>query len=286
MSWNKIYKIIMKLKLTPLHQATLFLGVYATIAFFLNINNDGVFNWSLIGHLLVTVGLSLVFYLINLLFGKKVILLNTVITSLILFLLIQPTTTGLTGLLPAILATLFAIGIKYYGEYKGAPIINPAVFGILLASVVTLIWQQKPIDATWWGASFSGLWSLGLILIWLFGGSRKWRKHWIIYTFLLAHLCLLLLRGMDLSFVEYVFTDATIYFLASIMLIEPKTSPVRPLEQGIYGVAAAVVFNILLAYDVPLTYVLFLAIMNVVFFFWRFRKMLWGKSTPLPQATN
>lgn len=96
---------------------------------------------------------------------------------------------------------------------------------------------------SWWGVSFEGYISLALIATWIIFGLKTWKKWPIFALFLLTHFFFLAFQ--DLATARFIFTDATIYFLTAIMLIEPKTSPFSRKEQIIYAFIAAAVYNML-----------------------------------------
>ena len=84
------------------------------------------------------------------------------------------------------------------------------------------------------------------MLVWILGGFYVWRKWEIFLSYLISfgallYLGMYLLDGnKDLSFF-LIYLDSTIYFIAAIMLTEPKTSPFLPWKQVTYGVLAAVI---------------------------------------------
>ena len=77
-----------------------------------------------------------------------------------------------------------------------------------------------------------------------------WRKWAIFFGFLLTYFLLVLIfysisDNPGIGVLQFAFTDSTVFFLASIMLSEPKTSPVLPWKQGAYGFLAALTFHVL-----------------------------------------
>lgn len=234
----------MKFKLDPTKKLVVMLSLFAALVTAFN------FSGSVLLHLCTTLGFSLILYWLYSTFSSKhKNIWNTVITGLIIFLVLHHGVTA-PAIVAPLLATFFAITIKFFIEYRGSPIVNPAAAGILLsAAIVTVVFQDSAL-VSWWGASFQGKLSLVLILFWLAFGVKKWAKWQSVLGFLLANAVLLVLRGQPWSFIQYVYLDSTIYFLAAIMLIDPRTSPVRARQQWAFGLVAAVAYNILLEYGV------------------------------------
>lgn len=237
----------MNLKPNPTQQVVLVLALITAGSIFKN------FNTAVLLHLAVTLGFALaLFGLLVLITKKQKNIWNTIISALIICLLLHH------GSLPvAITATTIAIFAKFFLEYKGLSIINPTVLGLLIASFIfdsTLI--------SWWGASYQFQLTLPsmtlhlnfplfILLIWILFGLQNWRKLPLLLTFLPLHLIALFIRQQELSTIKFVFTDATIYFLAAIMLVDPKSSPLLPRQQIIFAIIAALAYNLLAKFNIP-----------------------------------
>ncbi len=230
----------MTFKLDPIHRAAYFMIAFATVALATHFNGPTLL------HLCATLGFALLLWVFFTYFSTKhKNIWDTVITGLILFLVLHPST-GLSSLIFPLTATLIAMLVKFFVEWKGSPIVNPVAAGILgSALVLAFVPGLDHPFASWWGASFSGYLSLALIAVWIIGGLNQWRKWQIVLYFLFTHALLLLLRGEEFAGLQFAFTDSTIYFFATIMLVEPKTSPFLPKQQVAYGTVAAVLYNLL-----------------------------------------
>jgi hypothetical protein len=264
----------MKFKLNPIKQTALFLSIYSLGAIILGYQSG------MLLHLGLTLGFALIlFTAFSKITKKKKNIWDTVITGLILFLILHytqsnslfdlvdlvvftPPETFKTSLLfksiYAITATTIAMVFKFFVEFKKMPIINPVVAGllgaILLLDINPLIpesWDFGSIFISWWGTNFAGYISLALIAIWIMFGLKKWRKYNVLISFLIAHGIIILFRGEPLGFLEFIYTDATIYFFAAIMLIEPKTSPLKKDHQIAYGIFAALLYNGFIVLGLP-----------------------------------
>ncbi len=226
----------MKFKLTPLQQITFFLGIYAATAIAFSFSKE------ILIHLLATVGFGvMLFFLFKKISKKPKIIYNTLTTSLIIFLVCHHFLAPNDLVFP-LFATFVAIFSKFFLIHKGMPIFNPAALGILIG----LLFSEGFVS--WWGVSFEGYISLALIALWILFGLRTWKKWPIVIIFLLAHFAYLGLTNLET--LKFVATDATIYFLTAVMLIEPKTSPFSKKEQIIYALIAAATYNVLFHFHI------------------------------------
>lgn len=251
---------MLKLKLTPTNQITLFLIVYATFATAFDFQIEKLY------HLGETLGLGLVlFAILSRITHQTRLIQNTIITTLIIYLVLHYPLQPIDHLSP-ILATTAAILAKFFLSKKGTTGINPAVLGLLLAAVVLrAITGVNTTFISWWGASFQGYVSLGLLAIWIALGLYRWRKLPIVFSFLIGNAIAQYFYGASLSSLEFVYTDATIYFLATIMLVEPKTSPFRTSHQIIFGTLAALSLLITKHFGLPYNELFAIAIANTYF---------------------
>lgn len=230
----------MKLKLNTTHQVCLILGLLA-LGGIIGAN----FSLQILIHLSATLGFGIIlFFVFKLIFKKNKKIWNTIISCLIIFLILQP---GFFW--AALIATGAAIFSKFFLEYKDSPIINPVILGLLVLTIIAKIFPEN-ITAiiSWWGASYKIQAipiSLIMMAIWIIFGFKSLRKFSLFLTYLIIYavLILILYRPIGSSswdFLKFTFTDSTIYFFASVMLIEPRTSPFLKSQQVIYGILAAV----------------------------------------------
>lgn len=236
----------MKFKLDPIKQFSVFLVLMAALAIGFNPTSQVLL------HLVATLGFGLILYWFYSLFSSKHKLIwNTVITSLIIFLVLDYGT-ELKDVVYPLVATFIAISMKFFWEWKSSPVINPAVAGLLIMSgIVALIPNLDNAVISWWGASFQGWVSLVLVLLWMLVGLKVWRKWPLVLTFVVTHALVLVLRGMEAETLRFIFSDSTIYFMAAVMLVDPKTSPINPRQQSIVGLLGALIFNSLLQANAP-----------------------------------
>lgn len=239
----------MKFKLNPIQQCVFFLMAMALTASALNPQVE------MLIHLAATVGFSLVLWaVLNKISKRKKILGDTLITGLILFLILHYPLeiTAFKSIGYSLMAVVIAMGTKYFLTFQGMPVFNPATAGLgalVALSYAIPSWEIPFIS--WWGADFKGWISLTLVLAWMIWGLKKWRKYPLLMSFLIMHLVVLLLRDQTSEFIQYSFTHSTLYFMASIMLIEPKTSPILRKQQVLYGVTAALTYNLFLHFGIP-----------------------------------
>ena len=254
-----------KLKLTPTNQLTLFLVIFAGLATYFNFPNA---QSALLWHLLETVGLGLLLYAVFSRFATtRHQFQNTLITTLIIYLVLHYPL-GTTDHYITIIATTVAMLAKFFfgPASRFATGLNPAVFGLLVSAVgFRVLTEINSAFLSWWGTNFQGALSLALLLLWTLVGLAKWRKLAIVGAFLLSHYLILAFTGTAPETLNFIFTDGTIYFLAAIMLVEPRTSPLLTWQQVTYGLAAALFLNLFYAFELPYTEVLSIAAANLYF---------------------
>lgn len=248
------------MKFNPIKGLAFFLSIYTGVAIYFEPTSSLFLH---VGSILGT-GLGL-YFIFSSLTQKKKNIWTTLITLLILLLLLHPPLeTG--DIWYGIFAAVFAICYKFFGEYKGIPFINPVISPLLL--LLFLSFFIPALDApfvSWWGASFQGYLSLSLLFSWILLGMYRCKKWWSFGSFFFLFFTLGLMKGM--SFLQFAFSDATLYFFASIMLIEPKTSPFKRNNQIIYGSIVAILYHLLLFYHIPSFQLCALAVANLYSFF-------------------
>lgn len=239
----------MNFKLDPIKRFCLFLTVFTGVAIGYNWSSDVML------HLAATLGFGLVLYTFyTWISSKHKNVWDTVISCEIIFLLLHYGT-GLSSLAYPLMAVFIAETLKFFIEWKGSPVVNPSAAGLLLtAGAAALIGWELPF-VSWWGTSYWVLpvasVSLILLAVWVVGGFHVWRKWPIFISFLLAFAIFESLRGLSLADLQFIFLDSTIYFIAAVMLPEPKTSPFLPWKQVAFGVLAAALISGLTYLDVP-----------------------------------
>jgi len=133
-----------------------------------------------------------------------------------------------------ILACLFAIGLKYLMRINLRHIFNPAAFGVFAAILFLNATTQWKGTYYWYV-----LVPFGLYFIWKIG------KIELLLGYILASLCLFggqaIFQNAPLTGIWGYFS----YFYIFIMIIEPKTTPVRPLPKFIFGIIVAVLVFLL-----------------------------------------
>lgn len=234
----------------PIQRFAIFLILFSAFALGYNFSNDVLL------HLAATLGWGLVLYAVYSRFTiKRKNVWDTVITSLIIFLLLHYGT-DLNDLAHPLLAVFLAITLKFFVEYKSSPIVNPAAAGLLLSAGILAFFPVEQPFISWWGASFWTLpWgiplSLVLMAVWVLGGFYVWRKWPLFFAFLISYGVLYFLQTGDGEALRFILMNSTLYFFATIMLSEPKTSPVLPWKQAVYGTLAGVLFVCLGTWNVP-----------------------------------
>lgn len=274
-------------KLPSTRTFMVFLLIYTALDLFLVREN---FLWLVI-YLLVTLGSGFIFWLIaGKITGKKKDWQNLVISGLIVFLVwhygvVWDISTPLPWvyLVWPMVAMLGAVLVKFFGYYKNAvSLLNPAAAGLLLATLA--VWISEQFAGTsygfisWWGVNAGGWPTLILALFWTLFGTWKFRKQALVLSFLLFYAAGLFI-SQHIGLLTYTFTDATIYFLAAVMLAEPKSSPALPKQQMLTGVLAGIFFFAGNLLSIPYAEVWTIILVNVlnVYFRWKMMRQSAGR---------
>ncbi len=162
---------------------------------------------------------------------------NTLVSVLITFVLLNPALKiGVEPILWGVLAGLLVVLAKSGPTFKRQLIFNPAALGLLvLSGLLTLIYGSEallPTFVSWWGTDYAGVYSLIILLPLIVYGALKFRKIYLVGAFLLFN-AMYLFWQEGLEGLVYPYTTGMLYFLAGVMLLEPKTSPSqRPWQIG------------------------------------------------------
>jgi hypothetical protein len=189
-------------------------------------------------------------------YSKKIPNLNLLhieITTGIIFLLIHPTAPWWLFALTVGIALISKSLIRF----KGQPIFNPAAFGIYMTYLISLVLVKigalrYPAIESWWGADFlftfaermPVFWVVSLFFIIFFIiSANRFRKleHATIYylTYTGAYLLYaVFLKNIPLEPIPFIisFFTSSYVFLAFVMVVEPKTSPILPKQQFWLGI--------------------------------------------------
>lgn len=202
----------------------------------------------------------------------KVDLKNTAITSIILFLIIDPQQKISTTLLIIVLTLIFKIFLRY----KHMPIINPAVSGLLVAAILHSLDNLINITTfiSWWGVSYIprftpanlSLTSLFILPIGVYL-SIKTRRFPVIYASMAISILGMAILAvlLDLTIYDALYTlfEGTFLFAVSIMLAEPKTSPNFRNQQIIYAGIFSISYLTLFYFNISGGLVISIVIANI-----------------------
>lgn len=174
-------------------------------------------------------------------------------------------------IIPFLMASVLAIGLKYWLRYKGKHIFNPSNIGIVLVSVFFPITvATAPLQ---WGFD-----ALLLVLMFLAGAVLAYQvsRLSLVISFLGGFLFVGIVRmiAFDQSF-SYVFNDfmwGGLFVFTFNMITDPKTSPHVPKSQFLYGFLIAVFGQIMIFYEVDNALLNSLAIVCLGRFLWEWCK--------------
>lgn len=162
---------------------------------------------------------------------------SSLITALILFLILQPVSTVMSGVV-LVVAGAISSASKFLLAWNGKHIFNPAAFA---ASVMSLTGLTV---TTWWIGS-TMFWPvtalLGLVIVY------KIRRFPLVLTFgfiaVFLQAFLFVRAQVDLGeMMKHTLFASPLIFLATVMLTEPATMPPRRNLQMAYGAVVAVLY--------------------------------------------
>lgn len=181
---------------------------------------------------------ALVDLAIALLKKKKLFVPKTAIISGLIITLLLP-----ADLMLQILIPIIAIISKHIIQIKGRNIFNPAVFALFVASLFSF------------GISWAGV-GTPLVILGLFISYRIHRLRMSIMFLVTYFIINALIGGF--------FFDPLVIFFATIMLLEPKTSPSRRRGMLLFGIITAVLVFLFPYAAIPLDpFITSLLIMNL-----------------------
>lgn len=156
---------------------------------------------------------------------------HRIITALILFLLFDPLTSWWTFLVLGAITE----GAQYFLRGPGGPLFNPAALGVLIVSIFGTL-------PSWWGTNplprvslLGEPFSLAALFTLLVAG-------YVVYRYRKLPISLSAFGAFALTYAllygdspVYIALEGTLLFFFLVMVPEPKTSPVVPKEQYLYG---------------------------------------------------
>lgn len=164
---------------------------------------------------------------------------STLITALILFFLLWPST-DTVGVLTLALAAAFASASKYLVAFRGRHIVNPAAAGVVLVTVLGLS------GGVWWVAAAPMLPAVAVLALLI--GYRTRRLPMLALFVAVAAALIVIIRltsgdGVGAA-LEYAFVSTPVVFFAGFMLTEPLTLPPLRRQQLLLAVGVAVFFAV------------------------------------------
>ncbi|MEO6513448.1 MAG: oxidoreductase [Candidatus Saccharimonadales bacterium] len=162
---------------------------------------------------------------------------SSLITALIIFLIVQPADSPVTGF-ALVLAGAISSASKFLLARNGKHIFNPAAFAAAVLSLTGL-------SATTWWVGSTMIWPFALVLGLLV--VRKIRRFPLFLTFVLVSAvlqCVLFVHGHQpiLTDMKHALLASPLIFLSTIMLTEPATMPPRRYLQIIFASLVAILY--------------------------------------------
>ncbi len=182
--------------------------------------------------ILVTVAFAAVLELVIWHFEKRPleIPLSAIVSSTIISIVLTPLFSTIHF---SFLAVAIALLSKHFIKMGFAHVFNPANFGILIVSLL------QPLLQSWWATSNPILTAiLGAIVVYRIKGWRI-TIPFLLITLALTCLQLVFSTGLNLDFLVASVFSGTVLFFATIMLVEPMTTPSQSNAKIAFGVIAA-----------------------------------------------
>jgi hypothetical protein len=201
--------------------------------------------WGLIAS--VSLGGGLGYFLLQKLHSRGHQLSNIIVTLLIALLLLNPALTfDWVSLAWTFLGGVLVVLAKLGPKYKGQIIFNPAAFGLIILSTLLLLVYGSdallPTFISWWGTDYFGSWPLVILIPLILYGALKFRKLYLLFAFL-GFNALWILTTAGFEGLVYPFTSGMLYFLAGVMILEPKTSPIHKYWQIAAALVAVITYR-------------------------------------------
>ena len=152
---------------------------------------------------------------------------SALISGLIIALVLQP---GAALYIP-VFAAFAAIGSKYAIRFDSRHVFNPANLGLLLSGALFGAYFF------WWGAEVTWLVILLGALI-----ALRYRRLHLVLIFLAVQFLVLGIHFRSLGAAALMIN----YFFVFVMLVEPKTSPIRKNGRLVYGALTSLIASLLI----------------------------------------
>ncbi|MBI2076655.1 MAG: RnfABCDGE type electron transport complex subunit D [Candidatus Aenigmarchaeota archaeon] len=145
------------------------------------------------------------------------------ITGLIIALVLSP-----VSLFASVIIPVIAIALKHVIRYKGRNIFNPAALGMFVSAAAL------GVQAAWWSVGYLAI-PFGFIV------AYKIRRLYNPLSFIAGSSAISAAYAYINSGKWLLPINASMFFFAFVMLLEPVTSPHTKKGQVIFGVSAAVI---------------------------------------------
>ena len=261
-------------KLTTYHHFLVFLVMLTVLKItnvFITEGAENGFHYAKLGVGLVVIS-SILYLVFRTIFDKEKTYINAMIsTFLIILMLSHADPEPITG----VMVILFLYVSKFLVKYKGENIFNPIVFTIGFVTILALVIPSlgvPPLDFTGLNIRFpiSGyevpLTIIPITLAFLFNVPRIKRQPLAISFLAVSLLLGFITGGLENDPLSFVLI---FLFIATAVIIEPKTSPLQVKEQIIFGVLIAVLITLLTLLNIPNPIIIGLFIGNIGLFFYK-----------------
>lgn len=242
-------KLILK---SPVYIFTYLLLLYSILTLTFNFSTQNLVFFVIIITLFTIIGL--IIQKIN----QRINYIDSVISGLILFLILDP----LTSLLEVLIITII-YGILKFLRFKNMPIFNPISIALIAFYFISLITPVNAPFVSWWGTAYLDYISIIFLLPALLYSLYKFRK---INYFISIFLTFVVIDTLINGFNTFNLITGTMYFAIGIMFIEIKTSPTQKLDQIVIGILAGVILVLFNFIKLPYPILFTILSANLIFF--------------------
>ncbi len=249
----KKLKNILPKKLTALHHFLVFLSVLTLLLIVSSAINAGIEQAiHLVIHLILLFAITSILYFVFLkISNQRKLFINTAISTLLVFLILDHSQSGASGIVVLILLMVN----KFFFRYKNKQIFNPVAFGIVITTMAGLLVGFTMPVVSFDGALTSfNIFGLNIPIAFIFiilstmaNSIKRLKKLPMIASFLITSLIFMVLFNFDnaKAIIIATYSSPIIYFFIGALLIDPKTSPGKHKDQISFGIFAAISYVLL-----------------------------------------
>ncbi len=250
----------------------LILSIIEAISLILTKGIHQAVHFLIFGGILI-IGSLLVFELLRRITNQRKSYAHAIISTLMIYLVLDHANHNLR--LAALLIGLLHIS-KFFFIRENRPLFNPVALSIGATTLLSLLVSPlREPNLTWEGFNSSFLWfgqtvylPVFLMGLSIFTNTRRIKRIPLALTFVSVTTLMHSFAPLAID-TQYYFLG--VFFIGSLVIIEPKTSPLKDKEQLIYGIGSGVLFYVAHYLYIPSAGMISVLLSNVGWFLYRGR---------------